>query len=441
MIQQTRKNDAFIAAASWLISPTYPIVPGGAILVQDGIVGALGKRDDLKKLYDVPVIEYPGCAILPGLINAHTHLELTHFPSWLLRTHVEYSPRRFVDWVIQLIKIKRGLENIDFRKSLAEGVRICLESGTTAVGEIVSDFSMAPAYRATPLGGRLYFELLGHDPVRFQHLLEDAVTACQSDGPRYITSGLSPHSVYTIGEEHLHTIRRTAHAKQLPLVIHLSESKSEADFVFDSAGPLAQELYPFVGWERYLTAPRRCSSTELLERAGLLTADTLAVHCVHLTLGDAKILKQHGVKVVICPRSNELLDVGHAPVALFKSLGIPLALGTDSLASNNTLSLWDEIRFTLNSFSKELSPTDVFHMATVGGATALGIEKAHGSLEPGKYANFQILRLPGKAPASGKLLENIIYEGVVDDVFVMGRQYASSKTDIIDMAASTEALP
>ena len=414
--------DSAIYAASWLINPDTDPLPGGAVAVSGGAIIATGTLDDLRRGHPgTPVVEYPGCAILPGLVNSHTHLELTHFPSWRLRTHVEYNPRRFVDWVIQVIKIKRGLSRDDYAASVREGMRMCLESGTTAVGEIVCDPALAPLYRSAPLSGRLFFELLGHDPARFRPLLEQALAACNDEGTGAFLPGLSPHAPYTIGGENLAPIRDAALEKGLALAIHVSESLAEGDFIFDSTGPLAAELYPFVGWERYLTPPRRCTSTELLDRAGLLTPATLAVHCVHVTLCDAEILKKRGVHAVLCPRSNERLDVGLPPVGLFKKLAIPLALGTDSLASNDSLSLWEEMRYALAAFPHDLSPREVFAMATAGGAAALGIAGACGSLEPGKRADFQVV---GNVGAVGEtLLERAIFEGDVREVYAGGERY------------------
>ncbi len=204
----------------------------------------------------------------------------------------------------------------------------------------------------------------------------------------------------------------------LPLAIHISESAAESDFIFDSSGPLATDFYPFVGWERYLTPPRRCSSTELLDRHGLLTPATLAVHCVHLNLADAKTLKERGVSIALCPRSNERLDVGRAPVALFKKLGIPLALGTDSLASNDSLSLWDEMRFALDAFPHDLSPADIFRMVTIGGAAALGISAACGSLEVGKRADFQVVG--NVVGTEDGLLERLVQAGSLQEVYAGG---------------------
>jgi aminodeoxyfutalosine deaminase len=410
--------DSTIHTASWLINPDVPPVAGGAILVRDGLVAATGTLAELKSRYTAPVVDHHDCAILPGLVNAHTHLELTHFPSWRMRTHIDYNPRRFSDWIIQLIKITRGLHEEDFRTSLVEGMRKCIESGTTAVGDIISRYDLLTSYAAPPIRGRLFFETLGHDPAHFRERLEQALACADDMKEQFLTPGLSPHTVYTIGESNLPVIRDAALSRSLPLAVHISESQAESDFIFDSSGPLASELYPFVGWEQYLVPPRHCSSTELLDRHGLLTPATLAVHCVHINLADAHIMKQRGVTVCLCPRSNDLLDVGRAPLPLFRKLGIPLALGTDSLASNDSLSLWDEMRFALDQFADELSPADVFRMATTGGAAALGLASSLGSLAIGKRADFQVVAHVGGEEQS--LLERVIGQGKIAGVYLGG---------------------
>lgn len=411
-------TDSTIHTAAWLINPDVPPVAGGALLVKDGIIAATGTLAELKAQYSAPVIEHHESAIVPGFVNAHTHLELTHFPSWRLRTHVEYNPRRFCDWIIQLIKITRGLHVEDFRASLVEGMRKSVEAGTTAVGDIVSRYELTPSYNALPLRGRLYFEALGHDTARYNDRLEQAASATDEMLGGNLAFGLSPHTPYTTGEDNLSLICDRAVFLGLPLTIHVSESQAESDFIFETSGALADDLYPFVGWEQHLMPPRHCSSTELLDRHGLLTSSTLAVHCVHLTLADAHILKERGSSVCLCPRSNERLDVGRAPLGLFKKLHIPLALGTDSLASNDSISMWDEMRFALDQFPEELSPADVFRMATTGGAAALGLSASIGSLEVGKYADFQVITHVGTEKTG--LLEQVIGHGKIVDVCLNG---------------------
>jgi len=413
-------SDPIIHAASWLVNPDSPPIAGGALLVRDGAVADVGTLSELRHAHTAPVVEYPDCAIIPGFVNAHTHLELTHFPSWRLRSAIDYHPRHFTEWIIQLIKIIRGLTTDDYPPSVYEGMRMCLESGTTAIGEILTNPLLSSLYKESVLAGRLYFEVVGQGTTRFENKFEGAVSAATSHATGPMTTGLSPHTPYTIGERHLPRIREAVVSHRLPLAIHISESAAETDFIFDSSGPLATDFYPFVGWERYLTSPRRCSSTELMDRNGLLTSATLAVHCVHLTLADARILKERGVSIALCPRSNERLDVGRAPVALFKKLGIALALGTDSLASNDSLSLWDEMRYALDAFPHDLAPEDLFRMVTIGGASALGISAICGSLEAGKRADFQVIDI---GEGEGELLERLIQAGSVHEVYAGGERF------------------
>ncbi len=427
VIAETRcyMSDGVIYAASWLLNPDAPPVSGGALFVRNGSVAATGTLATLRREYaSAPVLDFPGSALLPGFVNAHTHLELTHFPSWRLRSAVDYNPRRFTDWIIQLIKISRGLTPDDYPPSVLEGVRMCLESGTTAIGEIVTNPALAALYHGSPLAGRTYFELLGQDAGYFSGRLAAATAAALTADTGAMSCGLSPHSPYTIGQDRLATVRDTAAAHSLPLSIHLSESRAEADFIFDGSGDIASSFYPFVGWDRFLGRPARCSSTELLDRHGLLTPNTLAVHCVHVSPADACIIKSRGTHIALCPRSNDLLDVGRAPVHLFKKIGIPLSLGTDSLASNNSLSLWDELRFALEIFPDDLSEADVFRMVTSSGAAALGISAACGTLKTGMRADFQVV---GKCHGGGeRILERVMREGALQELYVGGACYAGT---------------
>lgn len=408
-------SEETIYAASWLLNPDASPIDGGALLVRDGIIVETGTLTELRSRHSAPVVDFPGSAIIPGFVNAHTHLELTHFPSWKLHSSVDYYPRKFTDWIIQLIKISRSLTPADYPPSIHEGIRMCLESGTTTIGEIVSNPAMLGHYNGSNIGGRLYFEVLGQEPGHFSNKLSSAAAAAQSCATPTLSAGLSPHSPYTIGEEHLAAIRSTAASGNLPLAIHLSESQAEADFVFDGGGDFASDFYPFVGWERFLGKAHRCSSTELFDRYGLFTPNTIAVHCVHVSAADVAILKERGVHIALCPRSNDILDVGRAPVAMFKKAGIPLALGTDSLASNNSLSIWDELRFALDTYSKDLSVQDIFRMVTIGGAEALGLSKTCGSLEAGKYADFQVVE--NCDGGMDGVLERIVREGILQEVY------------------------
>lgn len=387
-------------AASYLLPVSSPPVAGGAIAVADGKIVAAGTLDELRRSFNAPVRDFPGCAIVPGLVNAHTHLELTHFPSWKLRKDIDYSPRTYVDWIIQVIKIRRALTVQELQLSVREGIRICLEAGTTAVGEILSDPSLLPLYAETPLAGRICFEAIGQDPVTCIPQLAKLRELLAGFSLGRFRSGLSPHAPHTLSADFHREVYRLADEFEVPCLIHLAESAEEIDFFFDSTGRIADLLYPLVRWERFLPAPRRTTPVGWLAELGVLNGRVSAVHCVHLNPSDAEALKRHGVQIVLCPRSNDKLYVGKAPLYLFKKLGIPLALGTDSLASNDSLSLWDEMRYLLNAFADLLEPREVFAMATLGAAGALHLAGEIGSLEQGKWADFLVVRLPAALQAS-----------------------------------------
>jgi len=413
-------NQITIHTASWLLNPGAKPVAGGGVAIQDGIIIATGSYKELKSVFSASIIDHPGCAIIPGFVNSHTHLELTHFPSWREQNGMGYAPRSFVDWIIQLIKINRGLSPKQLQNSIKEGMLKSLYSGTTTVGDILSRYELLSCYESSPLSERIYFELLGYDPTLFKKRLTDALTLTESISADFACSpALSPHAAYTIAEEHLPLICESAAKRRLPLAIHISESEEETSFMFDTTGRIAGELYPLTGWSEYLMSARRCSATDFFDRNGLLTEKTIAIHCVHLTLADAEKIKERGASICLCPRSNEQLDVGIAPVALFKKLGIPLALGTDSLASNDSLSLWDEMRFALDVFKGVLSPEDLFAMATAGGARGLDLSDSLGSLDVGKRGNFQIIELKQNIK-EGSLLESLIENGETGGVYVAG---------------------
>ncbi|WP_306533461.1 amidohydrolase family protein [Geobacter sp.] len=412
-------------AASYLLPISSPPIPGGAVAIDNGHIVETGTLDELRSRHGGPVHDFPGCAILPGLVNAHTHLELTHFPSWKIRKGIDYSPRTYIDWIIQVIKIRRALTPQELELSVREGLRICLEAGTTAIGEIVTDRSLLPLYAGSSFTGRLFFEAIGHDPVRCAELISDIDTALSAFSGGAFLPGLSPHAPHTVSE-HLHRdVNRLAGERNVPRMIHLAESREESDFFFNSSGRIAEILYPHVRWEPYLPAPRRTTATAWLDGLGVLNGPISAVHCVHLTPADAEILAKRGVGVVLCPRSNDKLDVGRAPAALLKKLGIPLALGTDSLASNDSLSLWDEMRYLINLFPGVFTPSEVLAMTTLGSARNLALADKIGSLDKGKRADLLVMKLPDQYGSGEGLYEALIHSAELLHVIPCGKHPAS----------------
>jgi len=194
--------------------------------------------------------------------------------------------------------------------------------------------------------------------------------------------------------------------------LHAAESSEEVTLIRDAAGPLAEILYPLAGWE--LPPPQHCSPIAYLAKRGALTAGLLLVHGVQVSAADVKAIAASGCGMVLCPRSNARHGVGTAPAALYRQHGVPLALGTDSLASNDSLSLWDELAAARRAYPA-FSPTELLHMATASGAALLGLQGEMGTLTPGAGAHFQMLQ-PRTLPPLSDLAEFLTSPGRNDEV-------------------------
>lgn len=388
-------NKAIIYTARYLLPVAAPPIEDGALLVQDGRIAAVGRRRGLATARPgAAVVDFGDAILLPPFANAHTHLELTHFSRWAAIAGETASPANFVDWILQVIRVKRGLDLPRFLPSLQEGIRLSLEAGTGAVGDILSCFPARSAYHDAPLKGRLYFETLGLDPARNREILRSIGRLLDEGRTGGLETGLSPHSPYTLSAEHLEELFDFARRRGVPVATHLAESPDEVAFLRDADGPLAQVLYPFVGWRKMVPPPARRTPVAYLAERGGLVPWNLLVHGVQVTAPDVERLARAGSTVVLCPRSNARLGVGSAPVALYLQHGVQLALGTDSLASCDTLSLWDEIAFAASWFEGSLTPPQLLTMATRGGGSALGLEGEMGALAAGWGAHFQVLTPP-----------------------------------------------
>jgi cytosine/adenosine deaminase-related metal-dependent hydrolase len=320
----------------------------------------------------------------------------------------------------QVIKIRRALSRQEVELSVREGVRISLAAGTTAIGEILTDSSIRPLYDTFPLSGRIFFEAIGQESSSCTVLQGKLEQLLHSYHGGNFLPGLSPHAPHTLSPAFFRDIVQLARAESLPHAVHLSESPAEAAFMHDSSGGIAELLYPLAHWEGFLPRPMHTTSTAYLDSLGVLDFRTIAVHCVQITPADAELLKQREVRVVICPRSNDKLAVGQPPLHLLKKTGIPLALGTDSLASNESLSLWDEMRFLLDQNGSPFSAAELLRMASLGAAEVLGIQASTGSLEPGKRADFLVVE-PGAIPSATGICQSLIEKNALQQVYIAGQ--------------------
>ncbi len=384
-----------LVRADWVVPVAAPPVRDGAVALRGNLICAVGPFDRLAEEYPAePVTHHPGCVLMPGLVNAHTHLALT-----ALHEVVPSAP--FPEWLALVVRAMRALGPDDLAASTVLGAHRAMASGTTVVGEIAYG-PESPAIAAdTGLGGAFFWEVLGLAPEELPDRLAELEypadpARIQGRRQRY---GLSPHAPYTSGPDLLREVRRRTRAEGTGLALHVAESPAETELLRAGTGPLAEVAARSAhGFAAPGTTPVR-----YLSDLGVLDG-ALAVHCAELLPVDIPVLASRAAAVVLCPRSNAYLHVGPAPVKRLAASGVTLALGTDSLASNADLDLFAEAR-ALTRVAPSLSAERLIRMMTAEGARALGLESSFGTLEPGRQADLAVYRVDGGEDPYAALLE------------------------------------
>jgi len=367
--------------AAWVYPVSAPPIRDGAVAVQGGRLLAVGQRRDLASLGGMRQ-DLGAAAILPGLVNCHTHLELTALPP--------LAATAFVPWVLELLQKRRSLAPSAVGRGIETGAEALLRSGTTCVGDVSSRGESLPVLRRLGLRGVVFRELLGlplcEADARLRAAREDVDRLQAEAAGSGLRPGLAPHSAYALSESLLVAAAGWLRAAALPACIHVAESPAEVEFLATGRGPIPGALYPAVNCQT--PPPRRPARSPVAYLAALdaVPRGALVVHGVHVDAADCEILRRQEVTVAHCPRSNARLAEGGAPLSAFRRAGIPVGLGTDSLASAPSLDLWDEMRAVLASDPD--GPRAVLQMATQGGAAALGLRDEIGCLAPGKRADL-----------------------------------------------------
>ena len=407
-----------ILSSDWVIPVSSPAISEGAVVLDGERIRDLGPTAEMLRRYPGrEVRDFRGAALLPGLVNVHSHLELT-----LLRGYLENL--RFWDWIRHLTRTKYELlTREDLRISALAGACEAIRSGVTTLGDAMDLGTSLDALTASGLRGVLYQEVFSPRPEEAEQRLAELevklasleerigsatarLNGCAGGRSTRVNLGVSPHAPYSVSGTLFQKVRLWAASKDLPVCIHVAESEDETLLIEEGKGPMAEALRSRgIQW----SAPG-CSPVQYLHRLEILSPGTLLVHCVRLQASDLPILKQSGVSVAHCPKSNWKLGHGWMDLKQVFHSGIPLGLGSDSVASNNSMDLFEEMRFSLFNpswFGRRDGPLDTggtrevfaaakaLRLATLGGAEALGLSGSIGSLEPGKQADLIAVDLSG----------------------------------------------
>ena len=369
----------------------------GAIAIERGTILAVGPRDMVIRKYPRHhIYSFPNAALMPGLVNAHTHLEL---PLMIRPSRTE----NYAHWVLRLLRAKSRLSRENLRYAVTENIETLITSGTTTVAEICTHGISPDILRKSGMRTVVYFEIIAMQPTGW----EKAVPAFPAWRSGLVHFGLSPHTPHTVSKAVLTYVRDRARRNALPLCMHIAETADELMLLRGKPGSL-DTLYRAAGWQR-AWAPLADSAFRYLDGLRILGKRFLAVHAVHTDDADIAVIKRSGTGIAHCPRSNRELSRGKMPLKKFLDARIPVGIGTDSLASAPSLNLWEEMRFAHQIHRRSgITPEDIIHLATLGGARALGMDHEIGSLEPGKKADIIAVPLPRKN--TGDLYSDLLRE-------------------------------
>ncbi|MFL5503160.1 MAG: amidohydrolase family protein [Gemmatimonadaceae bacterium] len=375
--------------ARWVLPITQPPIENGTVVEREGLITYVGSRAEAPAGEDQDLGD---AILLPGLINTHTHLELTAMRGFL-------EDCRFAEWIDRLRQSRNEILDAPLLLDSARlGIIEGLEAGITSYADTCSSGVALYAMRELGVRGIMYQEVFGPDPsqagIAMQDL-EDRIGKLGAEQTDLVSLGVSPHAPYTVSDPLYAAAAKFARSLRLPLAMHIAESEPEHDLVTKGTGDFAAR------WTRRgIPATRRARSPiALLEKHDALGSDALLIHCVRVDDADIATIARHDCSVAHCPASNAKFGHGIAPLLPLVDAGVRVGIGSDSVASNNRMDILDEARLAVLIHRAATTRHDTFgahqalELATIGGARALRIDSRVGSLEVGKDADLAAFRV------------------------------------------------
>lgn len=423
--------------ARWVVPVTAPTIENGTVVVEGDRIVWVGARN--LAAHDDPARdeELGDVVLMPGLVNTHTHLDLT-----VMRGMLEGLS--FFAWIRMLTAARAELSADELLDSARLGLIEGLRGGVTTIADTAPAPAAFDAMLELGVRGIAYQEVFGPDPRQCESSLDGlrrAVRAIRSRETAMVRVGVSPHAPYSVSDELFKAVSLFAIREGLPLATHVAESEDESDLIANAEGAFGA----FLHGRKIEVKARGRSPIAMLERTGVLETDALLIHCIRVDAEDIRSIAEKGCGVAHCPASNAKLGHGVAPLRELLAAGVQVGLGSDSMASNNRMDLLDEARLAVLAQRMRSPGHDVLdarralELATLGGARALGLGGVTGSLEPGKAADLAAFAIPvGRGPVqdpinalvwahAGEPAARVIVAGVerVRDGVVLGSDVAA----------------
>lgn len=413
-------------SARWVLPIEGPPIERGALLLgADGRIVSVGPDGLVPSPGHIPPEDFGESVIIPGLINTHTHLELTGLGG-------RPPERDFAAWIARLRGAKAARTPAEFQAAARRGVAECWSAGVTTIADTGDTGAVLEALAEAGGSGIAYHEVFGPHPEQRDESLRQVQEAVDRLGRSAVGRarlGVSPHAPYTVSAPLYAAVAAWARAAGLPMAVHLAESAAESALLEDGTGAFAD------AWRARgipMPSPGGRTPVEWLDSHGVLSDRTLCIHVVRASRSDIARLARTGAAVAHCPLSNRAHGHGAAPLGALLAAGIRVGLGTDSEVSVGALDLMAEARAARALGG--LDAAGALALCTIDGARALGLERETGSLAPGKWGDVAVVQVAsdatgGAAPAGPE--DRVLASGPRDVLatFVGGRDvHRSSRT-------------
>ncbi|MBM3779214.1 MAG: amidohydrolase family protein [Acidimicrobiia bacterium] len=369
--------------ARWVVPIVGPPIRDGLIGIEGGRIALVGPSNGAPGDIDLGEV-----AILPGLVNAHTHLELSY-----LRGLVPCT-RAFTTWVRALMARRAAEPAAELvEAAIDEAIVEARRFGTALIGDIANSPATVRRLKAAGMPAVVFRELIGFrpdDPVEAVKAVRREI-AERDEGD--VRVSVAPHAPYSVAPALFRAIREDLDGRtRRTTTVHVAESEEEVELLASGSGPWREILTSLGVWDPEWQPPA-CSPVTYLDRLGFLDTGVLTVHCVQVTGADLERIKAVGGTVVCCPRSNQYVGAGEPPVEVFYALGVRVAFGTDSLASVEDLNLFADLA-EARRLAPRVAARWLLESATLIGAQALGFGDELGAIEPGRRAELLSVDVP-----------------------------------------------
>lgn len=375
--------------ASWVLPIVEPPIRDGWVDIDCGRIVAVGRltRADSRDDPGHDDIDLGSVAILPGLVNAHTHLELS-----ALRGQVARAAALPI-WVEEVLK-RRDEIGSHAGHAIPGAIEEARRTGTILIGDVSNSLASVDPLLHSPLAAVVFREIIGFNPVDARRLVREVSEAVSAmRGSDRVRLALAAHAPYSVAPAVFEAIREEVDRRPgARLSVHLAESRDEIEFLHAGTGRWRAVLDRVGAWNPHWSPPGG-SPVSCLEQVGWLDPRVIVVHGVQLDAADLDTLARHEMTLVTCPRSNEWTGAGEAPVARFVESGVRLAVGTDSLASAPDLNLFEELA-AMRRLAPNVAGAAMLESATRHGASALGFADEYGTIEPGKRGELIAVAVP-----------------------------------------------